>query len=472
MGRIDRVTRRHFPDGVRRSILLALGAAALVPSAAPAHAAAAKGAARAAPDRIVDSDLRDEIGRRAPAELREFYAARGNRPLWVSAGGAATPAARTLLDHLDTAAWDGVKRGRLKAGGLDKLLDRAGSGAPEDMAKAEIALSRSFAAYVRAMREVRRDAMIYEGPALMPGSPTPGAALQAAASARSLQAYVDGMAWMHPLYGPMRESLANDRLAEGQRRQVLANLQRIRALPANPAARYVLVDAAGARLWMYENGRPVDSMKVVVGKPDQQTPIMAGFLRYAVVNPYWNVPVDLVQGRIANNVLDKGPGYLSAGGYQVLSDWTDGAQVIDPQRIDWRSVAAGRDEVRVRQLPGGSNFMGNVKFMFPNAQGIYLHDTPDKGLMRQDARQFSSGCVRLEDAPRLGRWLLRKPLPRGSKTPERRVDLPVPVPVYITYLTAVPDKGRVAFRNDVYALDDGREGRAARPARLSDAARP
>lgn len=449
---------------VIRSMLLALGAAALVPLAAPAHAAPK------AATRIVDSDLREEIGRRVPSDLRGFYAARGNRPLWVTASGVPVPAARTLMGHLETAAWDGVKRGRLKSGGLDKALDRARGGTPEDVAKAELALSRSFAAYVRAMRDVKRGAMIYESAALMPGSPTPSAALRAAASARSLQAYVDGMGWMHPLYGPMRDALANDRLAEGQRRQIFANLQRLRALPANPARRYVLIDAAAARLWMYENGRAVDSMKVVVGKPDQQTPMMAGFLRYAVVNPYWNVPVDLVQSRIAHNVLDRGTGYLSAGGYQVLSDWSDRATPIDPHRVDWRAVAAGDDEVRVRQLPGGSNFMGSVKFMFPNAQGIYLHDTPDKELMLKDARQLSSGCVRLEDASRLGRWLLRKPLPRGIKAPEQRIELPVPVPVYITYLTATPDKGRIALRNDVYGRDDGRAG--GRALRLSDAARP
>jgi murein L,D-transpeptidase YcbB/YkuD len=69
--------------------------------------------------------------------------------------------------------------------------------------------------------------------------------------------------------------------------------------------------------------------------------------------------------------------------------------------------------VRVRQLPGGSNFMGRVKFEFPNDFGIYLHDTPEKELMAKDSRQYSSGCVRLEDAQRLGRWLMRKPCRAG-----------------------------------------------------------
>jgi murein L,D-transpeptidase YcbB/YkuD len=87
-------------------------------------------------------------------------------------------------------------------------------------------------------------------------------------------------------------------------------MERARALPADPGKRYVLVDAASARLWMYEGGRVRDSMKVVVGKPSEQTPIMAGLIRFAMVNPYWNIPPDLVRARIAPGVLSQGPKFL------------------------------------------------------------------------------------------------------------------------------------------------------------------
>ena len=133
-----------------------------------------------------------------------------------------------------------------------------------------------------------------------------------------------------------------------------------------------------------------------------QTPMMAGFIRQAILNPYWQVPDDLVQNSIAANVLNQGVRYLKNGGYQVFTDWSEKEQ-LDPNEVDWHAVREGRKKVHVRQLPGGSNFMGKVKFEFPNAQGIYLHDTPDKQLLRLDQRQLSSGCVRLEDAPRLGR---------------------------------------------------------------------
>lgn len=439
---------------VVRPLLFALGAAVLVPlSAAPLFARAADhgDAAAASP---MAAALRYAIADRAPPDLRAFYAARGNRPVWLDDDGRISPAAQTLSDQIESARLDGLKPGKLKARALGKALATAREGTPEALARAELALSGSYVRYVRSLRAAPRGQMIFESPALMPPVPTASAALQRAATARSLETHVAAMGWMHPLYAPLRAGLAAGRYTAAQRAQIVRNLERVRALPANAGSRYVLVDAAGARLWMYEDGKPVDTMRVVVGKADQQTPAMAGFIRFAIVNPYWNVPQDLVQTRIAANVVSKGIGYLASGGYQVLSDWSERPQLVDPRRVDWHAVAAGVQEApRVRQLPGKGNFMGKVKFMFPNDQGIYLHDTPDKHLLKEDARQLSSGCVRLEDAGRLGRWLLNKPLPARVKAAEQRIELPEVVPVYITYLTAMPERSGIAFRSDSYVRD-------------------
>ncbi|MBW8754328.1 MAG: L,D-transpeptidase family protein [Sphingomonadales bacterium] len=440
-----------------RSLLLALCGAALIPLGAAPLAARPAAAAQ-----YPESALRAEIAKRAGSDLRAFYAARGNRPLWIAAGQV-SPAASLLLGQLETADRDRLKPRKLKPGSLASALDRSASGSPADLAKAELACSKSYVAYVKALRSAYRAPMIYETQALSPVVPTSAAALQAAARAPSLQQHVAAMGWMHPLYAPLRAALGDPRYDQAQRRQIALNLDRIRAIPANPARRYVLIDAASAQLWMYQDGQPIDTMRVVVGKPEQatQTPMMAGFIRYAIVNPYWNVPDDLVRSRIAYNVLAKGQGYLQGGGYQVLSDWSPQAAPVDPARIDWHAVEAGAPPPRVRQLPGGSNFMGAVKFLFPNPQGIYLHDTPDKDLLRKDVRQLSSGCVRLEDAQVLGRWLLNKPLPR-RRDPEQRIELPEVVPVYITYLTARPENGGVTFHGDVYARDAFGDTRLAR----------
>ena len=236
-------------------------------------------------------------------------------------------------------------------------------------------------------------------------------------------------------------------------RLIETNLDRARALAVPARGRYLLVDAAAAQLWMYEDGQPVDSMRVIVGKPTEQTPMLAAFVRYAVVNPYWNVPPDLVQRRIATNVLERGLSYLTQNRYEILSGWTHDAERLDPATIDWAEVAAGRRELRVRQLPGQGNMMGDVKFMMSDELGIYLHDTPDRSLFNSADRRLSSGCVRLEDADRLAQWLIGDAPGVQSARPEQRVDLPEPVPVFITYFTAAPTESGIVFREDVYGRD-------------------
>ena len=432
-----------------------LGAAALaVPVLVPARLHAAE--APQSGDRAV----RVEIGKRVPKELRGFYAARGNRPVWITADGRISPAAQQLVGILRSAGLDGLNPAKLKPQRLAEVLERAEDGSPDRLAKAELALARSYTRYVEALRQAPADAMIYETQALAPVVPTPAAALSALADAPSLERYVAEMGWMTPFYAPLRQALGAGRLAPDQARTAALNLARLRAIPPIPSGRWVLIDAASARLWMFEGQRIAGSMKVVVGARQTQTPQMAGFLRYAIVNPYWNMPDDLVPSRITHKVLARGPGYVAANRYQVLTGWEDDADVVDPRKVDWKSVAAGRETIRVRQLPGRGNFMGAVKFMFPNPQGIYLHDTPERDLLDKAARQFSNGCVRLDDAQKFGRWVLGEPLPK-SKVPETRVELPVIVPLYITYLTALPEQGRIAFRPDVYGRD--RPGNPAVP---------
>ncbi|MEO5611821.1 MAG: L,D-transpeptidase family protein [Sphingomicrobium sp.] len=200
--------------------------------------------------------------------------------------------------------------------------------------------------------------------------------------------------------------------------------------------RYLLVDAASAQLFMVEDGQIRDTMKVIVGKPTSQTPTIASKIYYATLNPYWNVPADLAQKLIAPRVLAQGTKYLTSRHYQVLASFDDGAPEIAPESVDWKAVAEGRATVKVRQLPGPANSMGQVKFGFANAGGVFLHDSPEKELFESDQRQLSNGCVRLEDAPRLARWMLGRDPSEFGDQPEEHVLLPQAVPIYITYLNA------------------------------------
>jgi murein L,D-transpeptidase YcbB/YkuD len=97
--------------------------------------------------------------------------------------------------------------------------------------------------------------------------------------------------------------------------------------------------------------------------------------------------------------------------------------------------------------------MGRIKIGFPNGSDIYLHDTPNKALFAQDDRTLSHGCIRLQDAERLGRWLMGREPETASSEPEQNVLLPKPVPIYVTYLTAQAQNGQLAFVDDIYGRD-------------------
>ena len=234
-------------------------------------------------------------------------------------------------------------------------------------------------------------------------------------------------------------------------RKLAVNLDRARLLPG-PGTRHIVVDTAAQQLAYYQDGAEAGRMRVVVGKPDQPTPMLAGMLRFATLNPYWNVPDDLAYRRVVSRML--GGASLQRLGFEALAGWDANARLLQPEQVDWNAVADGRQRIRVRQLPGPDNAMGRVKFMFPNDLGIYLHDTNEPELMSRSARFFSSGCVRLEDAQRLGEWLFGQPLRASSEAPEQHVPLPQPVPVYLTYLTVQAGPDSVRFLDDVYSRDE------------------
>ena len=179
--------------------------------------------------------------------------------------------------------------------------------------------------------------------------------------------------------------------------------------------------------------------------------MLAGYINYAIVNPYWNVPDYLARDNVAKKILSGRS--LKSMHMEVLSDWSPDARIVDPDTVDWHAVAAGEQVLRVRELPGPWNSMGKVKFLFPNDQGIYLHDTPNRALLRKSDRHFSNGCIRLEKAMELGQWMLGKRLKTDGDEPEQAIPLSASVPVYLTYLTATSTKKGIALLDDVYGRD-------------------
>ena len=386
--------------------------------------------------------------------VEDFYKVRSNKPLWFEAGHP-TAAAQALMWLLNSAKTDGLDPAKYNPDEIREALQRASKGKDGAVQKADLLLSNAFIAFARDLRATRPADVQYVDPALHIGPPSPLRLLQDAARAPSLKDYVANMGWMNPDYVALRRALVSGNYADEKQRELLAiNLDRARILPAD-SPRYLVVNTATQRLYMYDGGKLADSMKVVVGQStaDRKTPPMAGFLYNAALNPYWNVPPDLVWDDVGIFVEKYGLNYLKTRGYQVLSDWGDNPTVVDPATVDWDAVKSGKIQIRVRQLPGPENFLGKVKYTFSNPFGVYLHDTIRRELLDKDTRLYSGGCIRLEDAARLGRWLFGHDLQATSDDPEILVKLERPVPVYVTYMTAVPSGSTITYLDDVYGWD-------------------
>lgn len=240
--------------------------------------------------------------------------------------------------------------------------------------------------------------------------------------------------------------------------KISLNQHRAAELPSDLGEKFILVDAANQQLYMYEGQNLVNQMRVIVGTAENPTPMLAGFMRFSVINPYWNVPTDLTRDRYARRVINGGENYLRTRRFEALSGWEDDARILSYSEVDWKAVEAGQRKLRLRQRPGPGNGMGDIKFMFPNQYGVYLHDTHNEAPFKLDSRAISAGCVRLEKPWILSDWLYGRRLQTMGKKPEQIVDLNSKTPVYISYFTAIPKdltkpSDGFSMRKDIYGRD-------------------
>lgn len=243
--------------------------------------------------------------------------------------------------------------------------------------------------------------------------------------------------------------------------QIMLNLERRRWIPDDLGRRYIFVNLADFALKFVAETKTVLDMRVVVGKTYHATPVFSEKMTYIVINPYWNVPNSIARNELVPKIR-RDPGYAIRNNYTLLTGWQSGAAKLDPYAVDWSRVGARNFSYRIRQEPGDGNALGRVKFMFPNPFNIYLHDTPAKSLFQRAERDFSHGCIRVEQPIGLAETVLagtpgwsaeriRRTIASGRRTV---VTLADPVPVHISYLTAWVNKdGTVHFRKDIYGRD-------------------
>lgn len=262
-------------------------------------------------------------------------------------------------------------------------------------------------------------------------------------------------------------------------RQIALALERLRLTPMPSARRFITVNIPEFELRAFSQDasataeaqppavRQDFAMKVIVGKAlDTRTPLFDEDMRWIEFSPYWNIPNSIARKETVPK-LRANPGYLAAQGMEFVHG-SGTSTAVTPEALN--AVLAG--QWRIRQRPGPRNALGNVKFMLPNNQAIYLHDTNVPSLFGRTRRDFSHGCIRVEQPVSLAQWLLQdQPDWTESRIQQAMhkprpvtANLQAPVPVLIVYRTAVAlPEGKVGFVPDLYGLDARLERTLAAP---------
>ncbi|WP_303902262.1 L,D-transpeptidase family protein [Thiohalomonas denitrificans] len=240
--------------------------------------------------------------------------------------------------------------------------------------------------------------------------------------------------------------------------QIRASLERWRWMPRTEAQRSVVVNVAGFRLSFYEADREQLSMRIIVGRAEEEweTPAFTSSIRYLVLNPGWVVPEAIARDELLPRMLSD-PAYFVRQGIQAFKE----GRPVELTRDDVLAVLRlDREEpfpYVLEQEPGSRNALGQIKLVLPNRFAIYLHDTPDRHLFARRDRALSHGCIRLEKPFLLAgallddTWGSGRLLEAAETGAWKKIILPEPVPVYFVYQTTwVDSEGRVQFRDDIY----------------------
>ena len=245
-------------------------------------------------------------------------------------------------------------------------------------------------------------------------------------------------------------------------RMIRLNMDRIKWLWRDEARVRIELNIPAFRLFFYDGKHLVDTMRVIVGKPNHPTPSFHDVMEYLIVNPYWKIPESIVKKEMLGHLIAD-PYYYERRGKIVRSSWSEDSPRVDPGTVDW-SQYRGKKHIPYyfMQLPSSRNALGKIKFLFPNRFSVYIHDTPTKKLFFKNQRAFSHGCMRIQKPREMLKALslyndnidVEEIMSLLTTTKKKTIVLKHKIPVDITYLTAfVDDYGYLNFRRDVYKYD-------------------
>jgi L,D-transpeptidase YcbB len=431
-------------------------------TSAPGPAACAVAERLAGPAKSLS---REETTERAA--LVAFYGARRCQPLWVAGGGLSPRGAAVVAEIAASDAWG------LEASSF-RLPTTSAAFAGDEAAEAEAQISRAILKYARFARGARAEptslsANLDRAMAL----PDPLRVMGGIAEAEDAAAYLRRLHPQHPEFEALRQAYVALRRAavgalaeadkpgrpasgggsEASMRKLLVNMEEWRWMPDDLGEFYIWVNVPEFMLRVVKNGKVIHAQRVIVGKPDKQTPIFSANLEQVIFHPTWGVPDSIKIADILPSLLRGSSRILERYNLRVQR----GGRDIDAAGVDWAHV--DMRTVHIYQPPGGSNVLGTMKFRFPNKHDVYMHDTPDKYLFKAGARAFSHGCMRLSEPERLAELLLLEdqgwPAARVAAAvrggaQDNAIGLQRPLPVHVTYFTAAVQEGKLVTFPDIY----------------------
>jgi murein L,D-transpeptidase YcbB/YkuD len=244
--------------------------------------------------------------------------------------------------------------------------------------------------------------------------------------------------------------------------KIKVNMERIRWQPDNTGGKHLWVNVPGYELIVAEDTTEVMHMNVIVGEEYASTPLFSDTLEYVIFSPNWTIPATIARKELLP-MLQKDPLRLQKDSIDIYDSWdTVSAKLVNPRKVDWKTMAPEAFNYRLVQRPGTSNPLGGVKFMFPNPLFIYLHDTPASHLFTAKDRNLSHGCIRVEKPKELVSYLLAANTNWNEKKITRsmhlkkpmRVELDEKIPIGIVYRTVwVDQQGLLHSGKDIYGHD-------------------
>jgi len=255
---------------------------------------------------------------------------------------------------------------------------------------------------------------------------------------------------------------ALDESAEHKLLRIKLNLDRIKWVKREDERYHIYVNIPAFEMYLFDGQKIIESMEVIVGRKNHETPIFYGKIRTIVLNPYWRIPSSIIRHDLIPK-LQKNPNYTNSKRIEIHTGYSEHSPLVDPHSVNWHKYGKRIPPYKFMQEPGSFNALGKVKYLFPNRYSVYMHDTNERYLFNKQKRALSHGCIRLhkpfdllESFSMIDDGINYKKskmiLEKNKKTPLRLLNS---IPIDTLYLTSwVDSDGMIEFRNDIYGYDE------------------